>query len=83
DARWSDRRRGAIAAASANRRYDRLNDLLDLHRIELTYVTNKKGGDQILSALESEFQEAHAAMGDDYAVESFAMELISGGVDIG
>ena len=83
DARWSDRRRGAIAAAAAARRYDRLNDLVDLHRIELTYVTNKKGGDQILSALESELQEAHAAMGDDYAVEAFAMELISGGVDIG
>lgn len=83
DARWSERRRASVAAASAAVRYDRLNDLLDLHRIELTYVTNKKGGDQILSALESEFREAHAEMGDDYAVDTFAMELISGGVDIG
>ena len=83
DARWSERRRASVAAASAAVRYDRLNDLLDLHRIELTYVTNKKGGDQILSALESEFREAHAEMGDDYAVDNFAMELISGGVDIG
>ena len=83
DAAWSNRRRGAVAAASAAHRYDRLNDLLDLHRIQLTYVTNKKGGDQILSALGSEFREAHAAMGDEYAVDTFAMELISGGVDIG
>lgn len=83
DARWADRRRGAVANISAASRYDRLNDLLDLHRIQLTYVTNKKGGDQILSALESEFREAHAEMGEDYAADRFAMELISGGVDIG
>jgi len=80
---WSDRRTDAIRSASAEGRFDRLAHLVDLHRIELTYVTNKKGGDQILSALESEVREIHAAMGDEYGLDGFAMELISGGVDIG
>ena len=83
DARWSDSRRAAVQTEARNGRFDRLAALVDLHRIELTYVTNKKGGDQILSALEAEVREAHAAMGPDYALSSFAMELISGGVDIG
>jgi hypothetical protein len=80
---WSDRRRAAIRAAAAEKRFDRLANLVDLHRIQLTYVTNKKGGDQILSALESEVREIHAVMGEDYGLGGFAMELISGGVDIG
>ncbi len=83
DARWSDARRAAVRAAAANGRFDRLAALVDLHRIELTYVTNKKGGDQILSALETEVREAHAAMGPEYALSAFQMDLISGGVDIG
>ena len=49
----------------------------------MTYVTNKKGGDQILSALNPEAHEAHDAMGDEYHLEAFLTELISGGVDIG
>ena len=72
-----------MRAAAANGRFDRLAALVDLHRIELTYVTNKKGGDQILSALETEVREAHAAMGPEYALSAFQMDLISGGVDIG
>lgn len=83
DARWSDGRRAAVRTAAREGRFDRLAALVDLHRIELTYVTNKKGGDQILSALETEVREAHAAMGPEYALSSFSMELISGGVDIG
>jgi hypothetical protein len=83
DARWFDERRAAVRTAATEGRFDRLAALVDLHRIELTYVTNKKGGDQILSALETEVREAHAAMGPEYALSSFAMELISGGVDIG
>jgi hypothetical protein len=83
DVRWSDARRAAVQTAARNGRFDRLAALVDLHRIELTYVTNKKGGDQILSALDAEVREAHAAMGPDYTLSSFAMELISGGVDIG
>jgi hypothetical protein len=83
DARWFDERRASIRKAATEGRFDRLAALVDLHRIELTYVTNKKGGDQILSALEAEVNETHAAMGPEYALSSFAMELISGGVDIG
>ncbi|MDI3471219.1 MAG: Superfamily II DNA and RNA helicase [Pseudolabrys sp.] len=83
DARWFDARRAAVRTTARDGRFDRLAALVDLHRIELTYVTNKKGGDQILSALETEVREAHAAMGPEYALSSFAMELISGGVNIG
>ena len=80
---WADRRRLAIRAMTNNGRHAILAELVDLHRIMLTYVTNKKGGDQILSALEPEAREAHAAMGTDYEIETFRTTLISGGVDIG
>jgi hypothetical protein len=79
---WSDRRVAALRLAASANKFDRLAQLVDLHRIELTYVTNKKGGDQILSALEAEVREVHAAMGDEYVLSDFFMELISGGVDI-
>jgi len=83
DARWAAGRRAAIRDVAALGRYDQLAALVDLHRIQLTYVTNKKGGDQILSALNTEVREAHAAMGSDYEIAAYNMELISGGVDIG
>ena len=82
DVHWCEGRRAVVRAAAAAGRYDRLAALVDLHRIELTYVTNKKGGDQILSALETEVREAHATMGADYVPSAFLMDLISGGVDI-
>lgn len=83
DAPYAAGRRAVVAAARVAGRYDRLASLVDLHRIELTYVTNKKGGDQILAALAPEAQETHAAMGDTYQLSAFMTELISGGVDIG
>jgi hypothetical protein len=82
DARWDDRRRAAVAREMNAGRYDRLAALVDLHRIELTYVTNKKGGDQILSAINAEVTEIHERMGDNYSLSDFKMELISGGVDV-
>jgi hypothetical protein len=82
DRPWSDGRRRLIEAAAADGRFDRLAALVDLHRIELTYVTNKKGGDQILSALEAEVREAHGAMGQGYELRAYETALISGGVDI-
>jgi hypothetical protein len=82
-AAWSACRREAIRALAAAGRYDALAELVDLHRIMLTYVTNKKGGDQILSALEQETREVHAAMGPEYEISEFRTTLISGGVDIG
>lgn len=79
---WDDRRRAAVAREIAAARYDRLAALVDLHRIQLTYVTNKKGGDQILSAINAEIAAVHDAMGADYTLSDFKMELISGGVDV-
>lgn len=79
---FSDRRRAAVSRQLEQGRYDRLFALVDLHRIELTYVTNKKGGDQILSAIGAEVSEAHSTMGSAYALDDFRMELISGGVDV-
>lgn len=81
--RWGEQRGAAVRAALNRGRFDQLAALVDLHRIELTYVTNKKGGDQILSALDGEVREAHAAMGPEYELSTFEMALISGGVDIG
>ena len=81
DAPYAAGRRAAVKRAGAGR-FDRLAALIDLHRIELTYVTNKKGGDQILAALAPEVYETHAAMGDAYRLTCFLTELISGGVDI-
>jgi len=83
DAPWNAGRRAAVEAVAVSGRYDRLAALVDLHRIELTYVTNKKGGDQILSALDAEVREAHAVMGPEYELSRVDMELISGGIGIG
>ena len=80
---WGEQRRSAVRQAAADRQFARLASLVDLHRIELTYVTNKKGGDQLLSALDGEVREAHAKMGSRYELTKFEMKLISGGVDIG
>ncbi len=82
DAPYAEGRRAAVRRA-AQGHHDRLAAVVDLHRIELTYVTNKKGGDQILAALRGEVEEVHAAMGNRYCLSDFATELISGGVDIG
>ena len=82
DAPYAAGRFRAVAAARAAGRFNLLAALVDLHRIELTYVTNKKGGDQILAALAAEAYEAHAVMGDAYRLSAFMTELISGGVDI-
>jgi hypothetical protein len=81
DAPYAAARRAAVAIAGTGR-FDRLAALVDLHRIELTYVTNKKGGDQILAAFGPEAYETHAAMGDAYRLTGLVTELISGGVDI-
>lgn len=84
DAQWGQRRVAALERQRGRPRgYDLLATLVDLHRIQLTYVTNKKGGDQILSALIRQAEKDHAAMGSAYAIGArFDMELISGGVDV-
>lgn len=53
--------------------------LVDLHRIALTYVTNKKGGDQIIDAERTEFERLH----DQAGFKGFVLgsDLITGAVD--
>ncbi len=57
-----------------------LLSLLDLFRISLTYVTNKKGGDQVIDALSGEAPKLHVAAG--LPVTNIRTDLISGGVDV-
>lgn len=52
--------------------------LIDLHRISLTYVTNKKGGDQVIDTEKVKFDKLHKQAG--YIDEMLASELISGAV---
>ncbi len=52
--------------------------LVDLHRIALTYVTNKKGGDQVIDTEKVQFEKLHQA--DGHADHVLNSELISGAV---
>lgn len=52
--------------------------LVDLHRIALTYVTNKKGGDQVIDTEKLQFEKLHQAEGLEG--QALASELISGAV---
>lgn len=52
--------------------------LVDLHRIALTYVTNKKGGDQVIDTEKVQFEKLHQDQG--YTNHSLSSELISGAV---
>lgn len=64
----------------AGRTADVLATLLDLQRISLTYVTNKKGGDQIIETLASQVERDQRA--DGIADLPFVTDLVSGGVTI-
>lgn len=55
-----------------------LATLIDLHRIALTYVTNKKGGDQIMAAEFEETRKRHAERNLD--IGDLKTKLISGAV---
>lgn len=57
-----------------------LLSLIDLFRISITYVTNKKGGDQIIDALSGEAPKLHVAAG--LPESHLKTDLISGGVDV-
>lgn len=75
-----DWRRAAIDRAVSEGREGEMMALIDLHRIALAYVTNKKGGDQIIDALSAAVEQQHRRLGR--ANESFASRLISGGIDM-
>lgn len=66
----------AIAAGQENR----ILALVDLHRIALAYVTNKKGGDQIMDALDLQVRRDHRFHDQDLA--AFDSRLITGGIDM-
>ncbi len=78
--RSGDWRRAAIDRAVAEGRQAELMALVDLHRIALAYVTNKKGGDQIIDALSSAVEHQHRTLGRENL--PFASRLISGGIDM-
>jgi hypothetical protein len=54
--------------------------LVDLLRISLTYVTNKKGGDQVIDAFRDEVFKVHRRYGR--VLTQFHTRLISGGIDV-
>jgi len=67
-------RRAKLSAATASE----LATLIDLHRIALTYVTNKKGGDQIMAAEFEETRKRHAEQ--KLPITDLRTELITGSV---
>lgn len=75
-----DWRRAAIDRAIASNRLEDVMALVDLHRIALAYVTNKKGGDQIIDALDSAIRQQAQEAGRE--LRHFDSRLISGGVDM-
>jgi hypothetical protein len=78
--RAGDWRRAAIDRCLATCRDEDVLAVVDLHRIALAYVTNKKGGDQIMDALDAAVRIGHQAAG--LPLERFDSRLISGGVDM-
>ena len=78
--RVGDWHRAAIDRAMAENREDEIMALVDLHRIALAYVTNKKGGDQIIDALSAAVENEHRRI--DRAHAAFDSRLISGGIDM-
>lgn len=60
---------------------DELVTIIDLHRIALTYVTNKKGGDQIMAAELEETRKRHLNSG--VPLEGLDTRLITGSVEQG
>lgn len=74
------RRRALERAAAVEGRPDLLATLLDLLRISLTYVTNKKGGDQIIETLQSQVERDQT--GEGLGDLPFITDLISGGVTV-
>lgn len=78
--RAGDWHRAAIDRAVEQGRETEIMALVDLHRIALAYVTNKKGGDQVIDALSAAVEERHRRIGRAHA--AFDSRLISGGIDM-
>jgi hypothetical protein len=78
--RAGDWQRAAIDRAIEQGREADIMALVDLHRVALAYVTNKKGGDQIIDALSAAVEQEHRRIGRSHA--AFDSRLISGGIDM-
>jgi hypothetical protein len=73
-------RQAAIDRAARDNREAQIMALIDLHRVALAYVTNKKGGDQIMDALDAAVRQRHRTSHEP--LERFISRLISGGIDM-
>lgn len=73
-------RKNALQNLLDQKKFDVILGLIDLHRVSLTYVTNKKGGDQVIDALDGIVRREHERAG--YPIKEFKGKLISGGVGI-
>lgn len=73
-------RKDALSQLKTEKQFDVVLALIDLHRVSLTYVTNKKGGDQVIDALDGVVRREHERAG--YPIQEFKGKLISGGVGI-
>ncbi|MVT55280.1 helicase [Bradyrhizobium yuanmingense] len=73
-------RREAVRRATEGGRENDLFALIDLHRIALAYVTNKKGGDQVMDALDAAVRLRHRT--GHQPLDRFVSRLISGGIDM-
>lgn len=73
-------RRAAIESSIQEERENQVFALIDLHRIALAYVTNKKGGDQVMDALDAAVHQRHRVA--HQPLDRFISRLISGGIDM-
>ena len=69
-----------VAALNASKP-EEIATLVDLHRVALTYVTNKKGGDQVQSAEAEETRKRHLTLRLPF--DQLGAALITGSVDQG
>jgi hypothetical protein len=73
-------RRAAMERAIREGREAEIMALVDLHRVALAYVTNKKGGDQVMDALDAAVRQRHRLFREP--LDRFVSRLISGGIDM-
>ena len=73
-------RRTAFDRVVKSKRFGEVLALVDLHRIVLAYVTNKKGGDQIMDAMSDAVEQQHRRLGRRHM--PFDGRLVSGGIDM-
>jgi hypothetical protein len=73
-------RRASIDRALTEGRGAEIMALVDLHRVALAYVTNKKGGDQVMDALDAAVRLKHRKA--QQPIDRFISRLISGGIDM-